>query len=134
MFKKNFNAIFVISGVLASFLKVFIKFLWHCQKLTKVNATFSIISGGRGLNWTNRLSETWYYNHETEEFTTGPELLEGRTKHGSGTIVDKETKEKIPVVTGGYQKVAMNSTELLKNGQWQKGDIHSIYIRTQGMR
>ena len=31
MFKKNFKAIFVISGVLASVWKVFIKFHWHGQ-------------------------------------------------------------------------------------------------------
>ena len=31
--KKNFNAIFVISGALASVWKVFIKFRWHGQKL-----------------------------------------------------------------------------------------------------
>ena len=34
MFKKMFNVIFVISGVIASFWRVFIKFRWHGQKLT----------------------------------------------------------------------------------------------------
>ena len=32
--EKKFNVIFVISGVIASFWKVFIKFHWHGQKLT----------------------------------------------------------------------------------------------------
>ena len=36
MFKKFFNVIFVISGVIASFWRVFIKFRWHGQKLTSV--------------------------------------------------------------------------------------------------
>ena len=35
MFKLIFNAIFVISWVLTSFLKVLIKFYWHGQKFTK---------------------------------------------------------------------------------------------------
>ena len=35
MFKKNFNVIFVISGELASFWRVFVKFRWHGQKLLK---------------------------------------------------------------------------------------------------
>ena len=35
MFKNIFNVIFVISGVIPSFWRVFIKFRWHGQKLTK---------------------------------------------------------------------------------------------------
>ena len=37
MFKKNFKAIFVISGVLASVWKVFIKFHWHGQNTTYIS-------------------------------------------------------------------------------------------------
>ena len=32
--ENNFNAIYMISGVLASLWKVFIKFLWHGEKFT----------------------------------------------------------------------------------------------------
>jgi hypothetical protein len=36
--------------------------------------------------------------------------------------VDKVTKEKIPMVTGGYNYPDhMSSTELLINGMWQPG-------------
>ena len=71
-------------------------------------------------------SLTWHYNHETKKFTSGPTLHEARTSHGSATVVDKKTKEKIPVVTGGYNKDLggiLHSTELLKNDKWQKGTI-----------
>ena len=34
MFKKKFDIIFVISGLIASFWRVFIKFRWHGQKLS----------------------------------------------------------------------------------------------------
>ena len=68
-------------------------------------------------------AKTWYYNHDTETFTSGPDLLEGRNPHGSALNVDKVTKAKIVVVTGGYNGNGMDSTELLINGQWQTGTI-----------
>ena len=68
-------------------------------------------------------AKTWYYNHDTETFTSGPDLLEGRNSHGSALNVDKVTKAKIVVVTGGYNGNRMDSTELLINGQWQTGTI-----------
>ena len=62
-----------------------------------------------------------YYNHDTETFTSGPDLLEGRYSHGSALNVDKVTKSKIVVVTGGYNGNNKDSTEMLINGQWQTG-------------
>jgi len=89
--------------------------------MTKINDTVSILSGG----WTDTDStsgKTWYYNHDTETFTSGPDLLQGRRySHGSAINVDKVTKSKIVVVTGGYNGNNMDSTELLINGQWQTG-------------
>ena len=73
--------------------------VWH-HTITFINSTVSILSGGE----TNAIPYsplTWYFNHETNVFTSGPSLLEGRRAHGSATIVDKVTKEKIPIVTGG---------------------------------
>ena len=64
---------------------------------------------------------TWYFNHETNVFSSGPSLLEGRWGHGSATIVDKVTKAKIPMVTGGWY--GDRTTELLINGIWQSGTI-----------
>ena len=91
--------------------------------MTKINGTVSLLSGG----WTDGntySAKTWYYNHDTEAFTSGPDLLEGRRYHGSATNVDKVTKAKIAVITGGsYKNDAMDSTEMLINGQWQTGTI-----------
>ena len=89
--------------------------------MTKINGTVSLLSGG----WTNTNSasaKTWYYNHDTETFTSGPDLLEGREKHGSAINVDKVTKAKIVVITGGRNPY-LDSTEMLINGQWQTGTI-----------
>ena len=85
--------------------------------MTTLNDTVSILSDS---------AKTWYYNHETKVFTSGPNLLEGRSNHGSATVVDKVTKAKIAVVTAGENHDFLDSTELLINGQWQTGNIQCI--------
>ena len=96
--------------------------------IASVNSTVSIMSGG----WTSldRYSDqTWYFNHATQEFQTGPNLLEARRYHSSGTITDQETKDKIVVVAGGKSKSGVwsyytDSTEILLNGNWVIGKNH----------
>ena len=65
------------------------------------------------------------YNHDTEAFTSGPDLMVARNGHGSAINVDKVTKAKIAVVTGGWNGNVdiIDSTEMLINGQWQTGTI-----------
>lgn len=89
--------------------------------IASVNDTFSIITGGRTLD--GKLDSTWYYNHVTKEFKEGPTLLEGRSGHGAGALIDSGTNQKIPVVTGGWNKASiyMDSTEFLINGEWKQG-------------
>merc|ERR1719464_1822934 len=83
-----------------------------------MNDTVSLLSGG----WiSGSTAKTWYYNHDTETFTSGPDLLQARRLHGSAINVDKVTKAKIAVVTGGYASGNLDSTEMLINGQWQTG-------------
>jgi hypothetical protein len=97
--------------------------VWR-HAITSINSTVSILSGGR-TSATDYSFLTWYFNHETNTFSAGPSLLEGRRVHGSATCVDKVTKAKIPIVTGGYGNgwATLDSTELLINGQWQSGTI-----------
>ena len=91
--------------------------------ITAINETVSILAGGE--TYANDSSPlTWYFNHETQVFLPGPNLLEGRAEHGSATFLDKVTKAKMPVVTGGHNRYINNgdgsvlsSTELLINGQ-----------------
>ena len=85
-----------------------------------IKSTVSLLSGG-STDATSQSPLTWYINHETNVFSAGPSLLKGRWGHGSATIVDKVTKEKIPMVTGGISNVYLDSTELLINGMWQSG-------------
>ena len=91
--------------------------------MTTLDDTVSIFSGGWNPIANTYSARAWYYNHDTEAFTSGPDLLVGRSNHGSATNVDKVTKLKIAVVTGGYRNGNLDSTELLINGQWQTGTI-----------
>ena len=94
---------------------------WHA--MTTINDSVSILSGG-STNADQYSAQTWYYNHDTKAFTSGPDLLEGRRGHGSATNVDKVTKAKIAVVTGGWNgSAALDSTEMLINGQWETGTL-----------
>lgn len=94
----------------------------HYHAITSFNSTMSILSGGQtSLSPNSPL--TWFFNHETQIFTSGPSLLEGRRALASATVVDKVTQEKIPIVTGGIGNgyVKLDLTELLIEGQWQSG-------------
>ena len=92
--------------------------------IISITSKVSLLSGGTTDIYYSPL--TWYFNHETNVFSSGPSLLQGRNNHGSATVVDKVTKAKIPIVTGGrgyldLSHVDLDSTELLINGQWQSG-------------
>ena len=93
----------------------------YFHAMTSVNDHVSIITGGE-TNENSNLDLTWYYDHHNQEFAPGPTLLAGRKEHAAGTVVDLETNQKIPVVTGGYNGEVMDSTELLLNGEWQRGN------------
>ena len=102
---------------------------FYGHAMTKINDTVSLLSGGQttATSYSAYSNKTWYYNHDTEAFTSGPDLLEGRHSHGSATNVDKVTKAKIAVVTGGWNGNYMDSTELLINGQWETGTIQKCF-------
>ena len=104
----------------------------YFHAITSINSTVSLLSGGDTDAGYSPL--TWYFNHETNEFSSGPSLLQGRYKHGSATVVDKVTKAKIPMVTGGYNGGTLDSTELLINGIWQSGTIQCPKIATPAMK
>jgi len=102
--------------------------------ITSINSTVSILSGGM-ISATYASPLTWYFNHETGAFSTGPNLMEGRNRHGSATCVDKVTEEKIPIVTAGEGNnyVDLDSTELLINEQWQPGPALPKALRGPSM-
>ena len=92
----------------------------YLHAIASINSTVSIMTGGL----TNVDSEkTWYFNHASQEFQPGPNLLEVRHSHSSGTVTDQETKEKMVIVAGGigYYDRDLDSTEMLLNGEWTTG-------------
>ena len=95
--------------------------------IASINSTVSIITGGLTVNaYPNNYSDkTWYFNHATQEFQPGPNMLEARTGHTSGTIIDQESKEKMVIIAGGESSAwppgLRDSTDILLNGQWVTG-------------
>ena len=96
-----------------------------------VNETTSILTGGltdgRGSEAFRHLDKTWFFNHVSQQFQTGPNLITGRYDHTSATIQDKVTMENIVAVIGGFKGTIptahLDSVELLINGEseWQQG-------------
>jgi len=90
--------------------------------MVRINSTNTLIIGGLDFDL-EMTSKTWYFNHETEVFTSGPNMNIGRYKHGAGHIQDSVTKEDIVLVVGGEDNDFNNldSTEILKNDNWEEG-------------
>ena len=100
-----------------------------------VNETTSILTGGLTdglcqidcLDSFRHLDKTWFFNHVSQQFQTGPNLITGRYDHTSATIQDKVTMENIVAVIGGFKGTIptayLDSVELLINGEseWQQG-------------
>ena len=68
--------------------------VWR-HAMTKINGTVSLLSGG-STDTDSYSAKTWYYNHDTETFTSGPDLMEGRMYHGSALNVDGGAAEGTP--------------------------------------
>jgi len=87
--------------------------------IASINSSVAILSGG----WVDGSASrrTWFYKHATRTFSKGPELKTARSGHASGTVIDQETNEVIPMVTGGYNSGGtLDSTEILLDGQWKQ--------------
>ena len=103
--------------------------------IASVNETTSIISGGTTsstITISSGSPKTWFFNHVSQQFQTGPLLITSRQSHASATIQDHQTMEDIVVVIGGWnnnQGGLLDSTELLINGEseWQQGKILCNY-------
>jgi len=90
--------------------------------ISKINGTFSLITGGLTSTYVT-VSTTWFYNHDDEEFTRGPNLLQPRFWHASGILQDHADGKNIVAIIGGRDNKndGLKSTELLIDGGWQTG-------------
>ena len=93
----------------------------RAHAIASINLTVSIITGGV-TNIETYSDKAWYFNHASQEFQPGPNLLEAREYHSSGYVTDQQTKEKMAIIAGGYGiNSDLDSTEILLNGQWMTG-------------
>jgi len=108
----------------------------HSHAIASINSSVAILSGGvvdrsrsrrsRGEEYDHYYGsaseQTWFYKHATRTFSDGPELKNARSSHASGIVIDQETNEVIPMVTGGINSDFnyLDSTEILLDGQWKQ--------------
>ena len=94
--------------------------------IASINSTVSIITGGMAQDTNTASDKTWYFNHASQEFQPGPNLLEARRGHSSGSVTDQENKEKMTIIARGYNSNGyLNSTEMLLNGEWKTGNTYT---------
>ena len=89
--------------------------------MSKLNSSTSMIIGSYSF-------ESWYFDHNTEEFSDGPSLLEKRDRYTAGLIKDSVyTEEKRILVVGGYNgTVELKSVEWLVSGTWEQGNSKHV--------
>ena len=104
--------------------------------IVSINETLSLLIGGEDKELIV-MDTTYYFSHETEEWTDGPHLNQPRMAHTAGLITDKVTKETSLIVVGGRKThqydSELNTTEIMMNGAWVSGEnLHfSIYLLIQ---
>ena len=89
-----------------------------------VNDTYSIICGGSTgdpnvYDEDFTLKSTWFYNHVTQHFHKGPNMINPRSWHVSGSL--KYGNQEAQIVAGGDGDESSRLVEILINGQWKQG-------------
>ena len=93
--------------------------------MVAINSTFSMVIGGyNGYSF----ASTFFYDHNEEEWIDGPSLMQTRVYHAVGIVTDEVTGEHFTVVTGGYYFGALDSTEILQDGEWVQGKISDTMV------
>ena len=63
----------------------------------------------------------------TDQWITGPNLMQARNSHAAGIVTDEVTDENFVAVTGGYYYPdELDSTEILQDGNWVQGNIYTV--------
>ena len=87
------------------------------------NSTYFLI-GGR-TDDDQHSEKTYYFSEETQQWSQGPNLKQGRAIHTAGLIIDEVTAERYTIVAGGIGDgwSTLDSTEILYPGatEWQQG-------------
>ena len=90
-----------------------------------INKMTSILIGGYTTT-TSESKKTYFYNHASNKWTSGPKLINGRMSHTAGVLFDHDTREQHIAVVGGW---GLDSVELLLHGKnvWKLGTTFKIF-------
>ena len=91
---------------------------FHCA--VTLNTTTVLIIGG--FDGSSYFGSTYFYNVNVKSFTSGPSLTVARGYHGCSILTTGT--ERFVVVTGGFNGVKLDSTEVMDLNQptmWQTG-------------
>lgn len=96
--------------------------------LVAINDTCSMLIGGETPGGVDSNS-TFYFQHEGQIWTQGPDLIKARQDHAAGIVTDEETLEKFVVATGGeVNGIKLDSTEILIDLLWNNGKLAYHFI------
>ena len=91
--------------------------------LVAINDTCSMLIGGITSEFVVTVS-TFYFQHENQIWTQGPDLIQAREHHAVGIVTDEVTHEKFVVVTGGViYGTYIDTTEILVDVLWTNGNL-----------
>lgn len=92
---------------------------WHA--MVAVEKDLTMVIGGLSLNWIDDSNVTYYFDHSSQQWSSGPPLIIGRHGHAAFLVTDEVSNENIVVVAGGGYLESLNSTEILHDGKWIEG-------------
>ena len=99
---------------------------WHAMVVVEEDLTMVI--GGLSLYDTEDSNVTYYYDHHSQEWTSGPLLITGRYGHAAFFVTDEVLNENMILVAGGFYLETLNSTEILHGDIWIEGKDNFIII------
>ena len=98
----------------------------YMHALVNINQSTFFLVGGFREKSSNVSNKTNFYHSSSNEWTHGPELIQGRNGHTVGVLIDHTTHMQHVAVVGGNSGNSLeylNSTELLFHGEnvWTQG-------------
>ena len=100
----------------------------NSHAMVAVEKDLTMVIGGLSLNEADDLNITYYFDHSSQQWSSGPSLIIGRYGHAAFLVTDEVSNENIVVVAGGGYLESLNSTELLHDDKWIEGKSNCASI------
>ena len=99
--------------------------------LVAINKTCSLLIGGRN-GGSITLPSVYYFEHEDENWSQGPDLMQARRWHAAGVVTDRITFDEFVIVTGGeYNGIRLDSPEILIDNHLHLGKTFFFNFRQE---